>query len=250
MKIQIPKTFMGEPIEGASERYLKGQKTSPPSVPSVTLPAPARNLTDPENYLILPGRSQGSYAYPDLLVAKDRSHPGKNWNDCHAELHKENFSMLTIRQFVDFISELKSGKIYNGQGTKISQTQIDALLEDILTQREPYRAEWLDADFKLVNKILHINYNHRTLNGQLTPQKSEPLEKCLMEDSYAELLGSTNAQGLPTKKAKSGLYFYFPRSDNNSVAGFWADSDWVFLYCNWGPAYSDSGLGVRRAREK
>ena len=52
-------------------------------------------------------------------------------------------------------------------------------------------------------------------------------------------------QGLPNKKVKSGdLYYWYPRSDNNSVAWFFAVSDWASLGCGRFPSVRDSGLGV------
>ena len=85
--------------------------------------------------------------------------------------------------------------------------------------------------------------------------KREPLERCLEDDGWADL-ESLNRQGFPTEKAKIGkyelgktIYFLAPflREDDPEVgfvAGFVADSDGAFLYCYWGPQYSDAVLGV------
>src|SRR3989344_5409991 len=137
-----------------------------------------------ESSIILPGKEYSNYSYPDLLVSMNRTYykAGKDWYDSHKQLQSKDNFMLTIRQFVDFINLLKSGKVYNGLGKEISQRRIDSILDDVLAQRGPCRAEWLDTKFKLVNDVLHINYNHRHVNGQLRPQNSKPLEECLMQD--------------------------------------------------------------------
>jgi len=201
---------------------------------------------------IEPTSTSGSYIFlpeneyhGDLLISKERKYLGLNWHQAHEELAKENSLMLTIRQFIDFLNLLKSENVYDENKNKIPAEQYNSILEDILTQRDPYRAEWLDADFKVINNNLHINYNHKYINGKLTPQKSEPLEACLMEDVYVDL-SSANKQGLPTKKSKSQeIYFYYPRSNNNSVARFRAYSVGVDLNCYVDPRGSNPGLGVR-----
>mgnify|MGYP001578564879 CR=1 FL=1 len=124
--------------------------------------------------------------------------------------------------------------------------------------REPWRAEWLDADFKYLDAkghqvasdkkgTLSINYKHQLKNGVLVPQYGGSLETCLMEDRKIGL-ASMNKQGLPTKEGNDFDY-YSPRKDNNSVARFWASSVRAGLYCYGGPAYSYSSLGVRHVRE-
>ena len=201
-----------------------------------------------ENYIILPGKVYGNYSYPDLLVSMDRYYQGSNWCNSHTKLHNDGFFMLTPRQFIDFISLLKSGNVHNGKGTKLDSAKVNTLLEDILKKKDPYRAEWLDADFKVVNCNLYINYNHRTDNGILKPQNTELLEPCLMKDCYIDLL-SANKQGLPTKKMrKKDIYFYYPRRNNNSVARFDAGSGRVCFNCDGNPLSSNASLGVRHAK--
>ena len=109
--------------------------------------------------------------------------------------------MLSIRQYIDFLQLLKSGNVYDGRGAKLANGRVNEILDEILTKRDPWRAEWLDAYFKDVNGALHINYEHRNVNGQLKPQRNEPLENCVMEDAYVNLF-SANRQGLPTVKRR------------------------------------------------
>ena len=63
-----------------------------------------------------------------------------------------------------------------------------------------------------------------------------------MKDHRVDL-ASFNKQGLPTKEGNDFNY-WFPRSNNNSVARFGANSDRAGLVCNGYPQFSDSALGV------
>ncbi|MGD9275686.1 MAG: hypothetical protein PVJ67_00775, partial [Candidatus Pacearchaeota archaeon] len=58
-------------------------------------------------------------------------------------------------------------------------------------------------------------------------------------------------QGHISKEVKSGnLYYWSPRSDNNSVAWFGVDSVRAFLDCYGDPSGRISGLGVRAVRRE
>ncbi len=212
--------------------------------------------THKKNFLILEGKTHGSYSYPDLYVAKSLSHHSKNWYQCHEALQDEGNSMLTLRQFVDFLNLLKSGKAFDGKGKQVSSSELEAILKEITEQRDPWRAEWLDADFKVIKNKLHLNYEHRHVQGKLQPQRSEPLQGCLMEDKtpgidLEDYLKRATLQGLPPAEVKSGsLYYWKPMSDNNSVAWFGADAGWSNLLCRGDPQDSSSALGVRRRRAK
>jgi len=121
-------------------------------------------------------------------------------------------------------------------------------------------AEWLDADFKVKDKKLYINYNHvLDSNGNLIYKNSEVLDKAtLMEDktpgiSLEDYLTNNNTkQGLPSKNVKSGdFYYWFPGDDNNSVARFDADSGGAGLDGDRDPSsVRDSSLGVFAVKDK
>ncbi len=215
------KTYLGKKVDGAYEKYLEASKDkrNPPEQKI------SENLTaqDKGNYIYLPNRK--------LYVAKERTHFNKNWYQALESLHNENARMLTLAEFVDFLNILRNGN-----------DEFKRIYNEITEVKDPLRTEWIDADFKVINNILHINYNHRTVNGRLTPQTSERLEACLMEDCKVDL-NSFNRQGLPTRKGND-LYYYFPRSDNNSVARFCAGSGGASLDCYGYPGGSDSSLGV------
>jgi hypothetical protein len=181
-----------------------------------------------------------------------------NWSDSlklNLALGNGTFSP---KEFNDYIRLLYLGsqgkiKIYTEKGKPVDSQLCEKYLMDIVKKQNPWRANWLDADFKVKGKDLYINYNHVfDLNGNLVPKNSEILDKnTLMSDKTPGIslddyiLENHTSQGLPNKKVKSGdLYYLNPRSDNNSVARFDAGSGGSGLVCGRSPSYGDSGLGV------
>ena len=202
---------------------------------------------DLSEFIILDGRI-GSY--PDIYLAKYRTNFGSDQYDAHKALHETNSTlfMTTPRMLIDLISDLESGKqLYNGLGNRISSKESKQILDEIVGIRNPIRGERLDASFRIVGKHIFIDYNHRFVDGELKPQSSEPLEDCLMENCYVDIL-SANRQGLPTRRYNNGVYYIYPR--DVTVARFGAISGKVGLYCVWDYRYSDPALGVRRAKIK
>ena len=177
-------------------------------------------------------------------VAKQRSHTGLNWTDTHSQLHQEGLYMPTIPQFIAFVNYLKGD--YQRLGVKEKQ-EAEQILDDILTVRNPWRAEWLDARFEEKGEELYVHYNHRTIKGELKSQ-SEKLEGCLMENKLPGIdleywLNNHTKQGLPKPDNLDGdLCYWGPR--NNRVARFDAYSGRVNLLCDRNPDYSDDSLGV------
>ena len=251
----IQKTIFGKPIEGAYKRYLSEQEKNPPNPgPESGGKALYPSGITLEKYLVLEGKTHGSYSYPDILVSTERTHHNKHWYQTHEELHKEHSFMLSLRQFVDFLNLLKSGKAYYTSGDKAGTQTLNSILDEILAVREPWRSEWLDADFKVINNILHINYSHKFINSQLQPTYSEPLEKCLMENKTPGIdlnywLRNATSQGLPPVKTPNGdLRYWAPASNNNSVAVFDSDAGGAWFDCLGGPSSSISSFGVRQAK--
>ena|SRR3989344_1346729 len=242
--------LLNEPAKGDKD---KGDQPPSPSV-----------IPNREQYIILPTKNHGKYSYPDMLVAMDLTHLGKTWYDTHKLLAAEGDKMLTIRQFVDFVNLIKTGRAFNGAGRPVDKRRLDTILDNITAVRDPYRAEWLDADFKVLDKKFGLfggkvamNYGHTMVNGVLTPTKrDEVLEGYLAEDKKPGIdmndwLARATYQGLPPADVKNGnLWYWQPGKDNNSVARFGASSGWAYLSCDRNPTNSNSSLGVRAAREK
>jgi len=176
-----------------------------------------------------------------LQVAKERTHLGKNWFESHRLLQENGKRMPTLPEFVEILKYTKNNNqdIYDG----------------ITKVESPWRAEWIDADFKQKDGNLCINSKHIYQGENLVHQESKHLQKnTLMEDrdpgiSLDSWINSPTKQGLPSKKTGSGnLYYWAPMSDNNSVAWFCAGSGRAGLYCDGDPSGSDSNLGVRAVR--
>ena len=206
------------------------------------------SIPSPEQYILLPGRAHGSYEYPDTLIAKGRSIQSKKWQEAQDALKAEGKFMPTIRQYADFLNLLKSGNAYDGKGHAIAKSELDSILKDIITVRDPWRAEWLDASFSKQGEQFYIKYHTFNSAGSLE-QVTEPLQECLMQDKISGInledwLKKANEQGLPSPKAKQGrLYYWCPREGR--VAGFDASSNGANLDCDWDPQTSNSALGVR-----
>ena len=195
----------------------------------------AVNLSD---YLLLPSH--------DIYVAKERSLKGNNWHNTHKEAHKQKARMLTLKEFADFLLLLRSGKAEDGLGNKIAKAELDNLYLDITEVRDPYRAEWLDAKFEVINGVLNLNYLHRISRKVSIPRYSVPLETCVMKNCKVEL-SSFNNQGIPTKE---GTDFNYWAPTKGRVARFIADAGGADLDCDGYPDSSYGGLGVRLVREK
>jgi len=194
----------------------------------------------------------------------ERTHQNNGWYETHEILAQEGAFMPTIRQFVDFLNLLKSGKAFDGRGKSIDKRKLDSVLDDILTVRDPWRSEWLDADFKVLDKKLKVfggkvvmNYEHRIVNGNLSAsRKDEVMEGYLAQDKKPGIdvndwLSRATYQGLPPQDVGEGkLWYWQPGKDNNSVAGFYAYSGRAGLFCYWDPSLRNSNLGVRAVRKK
>jgi len=236
---------MGVPVNSATlERVLKGTASAPKTQ---TPQVPAQNATPQNGYIFVPSIG--------LYVAKQRTLQGSDWYNCHKQLLANGERMPTIPEFVEFLKYLRA----NPTGVKDApQSEVESILDDILTVKAPYSGEWLDADFKvkgkLMSKKLYINYNHELKGGNLEPKNSELLEESLMKDMTPGIdldswLNNPTKQGLPQKKiSKGNLYYWYPRDDDNSVAGFVANSDGASLYCDGTPGGRGAGLGVRAIR--
>jgi hypothetical protein len=198
------------------------------------------------NYSIPASNSSDDFVYVpsiNLYVARQRTLQGKNWFECHKELQNQGERMLTLPEFVEFL--------------KYTENNLPEVYKDITEVKNPWRAEWIDADFKTKGRNLYVNSSHiLDSKGNLIPQVSEILDRnTLMIDSRISLgdfLHRNNtSQGLPTKNVESGgLYYWYPRSDNNSVARFGAGSGRTSFDCDGNPSSRDSDLGVRAVRHE
>jgi len=232
MTIKLPTSIAGYDGKAEYERIVNGKEEEP-----IANPVQHSNVKDTQDFIYVPSIN--------LYVARERTFLNETWTDCHKLLQAEEERMLILPEFIEF---LKYCKINNPD-----------IYEEITAIRSPWRAEWIDADFKVKGKDLHINYNHiLDSSGNPIPKNSEILDKnTLMEDknpgiSLEDYLNNNHTnQGLPNKSIHSGdLYYWYPRSDNNSVAWFSTGSDWTYLLCYRNPSSQYPSLGVRAAKQR
>jgi hypothetical protein len=235
MKIQIPKTFMGKPVAGSLERVLNSNGNSTPDPSSNPPTNPPTTVPDLQGYIYVPAIG--------LYLAKQKTHHNLNWHKTHEELAKENLRMPTIYEFKEYLRYLRQ----NQSGVADASAQeVTTILDDILTVRSPWRAEWLDARFEQRENELYLIERNNPSNAKL-------LELCLMEDKtpgidLEEWLNNSTKQGLPNPKTKQGqLHYWYPRA--NYVAWFVADSDWASLGYSRIPTFMNSSRGVFAVRE-
>jgi hypothetical protein len=181
------------------------------------------------------------------------------------------YKMPLLAQHTEFRKLIRLGSeeqivVYDATGTPVKREELEQIHDEVSGMRGPWRGELLDADFKFENEVLylnffkvrdgifHLNSDHELVANELIPRVSEPLEDCIMVNSYIDL-NSFNRQGMPTNRSDvqqyilgQNIYYIKPSKDNNSVAWFGADSNRVYLICYADPTNSVSFLGVRRAK--
>ena len=230
-------------VTGVSSVNMPSKIAISEEAPKVIFPESKTDI-NLEDYIFLPNHN--------LYVAKQKALYKKNWYQTHKELNKEGARMLTIRELVDFLILLQSNDVEDGLENKLTESEVALIRNEILEQRDPWRAERLDAKFSLSNDQLYINYNHRMVDDKLEPQNTELLEDCLMEDKRISLdywLKNATNQGLPPSNTPDGDLWYWHPS-NNTVVGFDALAIGADLSCSRAPQNSSVAFGVRRAREK
>ena len=231
MTLKIPSSIGGKDSKKAYEKIAN-------AIPEQEIPSPNTNSsTNIDSNL-----STDDFIYVpsiNLYVAKQRTLLNSNWNECQEVLHKENSKILTIPEFKEFL--------------KYSKTNFPDIYNEITEVRDPWRAEWLDADFKVEKKDLMV-YSHIFDNGKIIKKKQKLDSNTLMLDktpgiSLDDWLKDSTNQGLPKENILDGdLYYWAPMKDNNSVGWFYAFSGWAYLSCNWYPSDLSDSLGVRAVK--
>jgi len=266
-----------EGLEALASELLLPVKTNNETLESVTPP----NLRNPASYIFLPAKSHGSYSYSNTWVAKKRlgfdkdvekvakklnltvqnTAKEKDGHDYMGSINNkqsldinEALGNITLnqRQYIDLFLLLKSGNVLDGNTARVSKSDIESMLDEMLGKRDPWRGEWASNRFRDVGGTLNIIYP--IFKGGKWQEAIEPLEHYVKENCYVDL-ASFNKQGMPTRKSAQqeykfgeNIYFWYP--SDGTVAGFGADSDRAGLGCGGGPSFSLESLGVRVARAK
>jgi hypothetical protein len=191
------------------------------------------------------GEQKKDYVYVPslgLYISENRYHDNQTWNKTQEILHKEGRRMPTIPEFIAFLKYLRSPE------GKTTIKNSEKILDEVYTVREPWRSEWLDANFGADSRGPIVTYHSFDKNGNIA-KNTEALENYLDQDKTPGIdldswLNNHTKQGLPKYSCKSGkLYYWSPVSEY--VARFYADSDRAGLVCGRNPDSRGAGLGVR-----
>ncbi|MDD5649480.1 MAG: hypothetical protein PHF86_03555 [Candidatus Nanoarchaeia archaeon] len=272
MKLKIPTTIFGEPIEGAMERRFPKDNSNTiidPVVPDINrLPMEVNSNINLSDYVQLD--MFGLYG-KQVIISKFEipKANNKNYEDTHRFVLDQGLYIPTPVIFINFLSKVieaynKKIELFDGQGNKIQEKEINDmylhLTKDHISSYNVKGKEgawtWLNARFIKgqfndldLETVIGIN------NNQLQTKK-ESLSRYLNETCYVDLNPHFNHQGLPKQEAKSSnqeykqgknVYFWKPIKDR--VAGFNAFSGGADLYCNWNPHGTDVALGVYTCAE-
>ncbi len=280
---QQPSTPTSDPVSPAQP----DENTQPINTPIVNYNL---NKSNPKDFVVLPARPYGIYSYPETAVCiyrlgknsqveevgkylgittentakeltNNKEYIGNiNWEQGMKIVLGLNGTPLTPRQGIDFLDLLVSNQAKDLEGKSIGAKECARVVREIIGKENPWRSEWLDANFKYLDSrgkptsvkgTFYIDHSHKLQKGVLVPTR-ELMLPYLEESKWLDLnslLAGSNPHGIPTTSVKDGkdIYFYKPPQDNNSVAGFVAGSGGADLDCGGDPSGSDSSLGVRFA---
>ena len=249
---------------------------------------PTRAVSNPESYILLPGKTHGTYSYPDLVVSMHRlgysadvdkavkwmrqnndwknlqlknsqkeadgtDYIGNmNWNIALTLNKKIGNMTLNPRQFIDFKELLEAGIAGKSKVHNGLGKKIDEpLLTAVYNEICEVRDPWRSEwlDAAFSEQNGALYITtDHNLQGYNLKGRPELLEDHVSEDSWIDVT-SFNRQGLPTKKSRAQkLYYYSPVAGR--VARFYANSNGASLGCYGNPTDSNSSLGVRPVRKK
>jgi hypothetical protein len=240
MTYKIPKTFRGQTEEQMEQAYNEIVNRTPDEKPSEQVKQEEKTSFDNPDFIYVPSIN--------LYVAKQRTLVCNavstlNWDSYQEKLHSENSKMLTILEFREFLNYTK--------------TNFPEIYSEITEVRNPWRGEWLDANFKIENKELFVCYhvfeNNKIIFKREKLDKGTLIKKKTSGISLDSWLNNTNStnQGLPKDNINSGnLHYWCSMKNHNSVARFYVDSDRAYLNCNTDSFDGSSHIGVRAVKEK
>lgn len=165
-----------------------------------------------------------------------------------------------MKQEIDYLHLLYLGsqdkiKVYDTSGKQVDSKLCEKLLMDTIKKQSPWRAEWIDTDYKTNGEDLESRSGHIfDKKGNIINYDSEILhEDTLKKNKQIDVIDfitkNHTKQGHISKDVKSGsFYFWKPGSDNNSVARFNANAGRASVNCYWVPSGGGPSLGVRAAK--
>jgi hypothetical protein len=248
MGIEIPKKIFGREVEGAMERALRKAEKDNSSTANnaVGEPVNVQSNIDRAKYIKIPNANS--------LIAREEAYHNNNFENTHRALVDDGLYMPTVdlwmRHFVNVVKAARSKtKLLDGNGNEISRDDTIDLYKYLTSDHRDGCWTWLDAKFEpgSGNLGLNLKAGHRVVNGNLVARIDEPLVLNVEEDCYVGF--GINHQGFPRTKVKNqnyrqgkNIFFFYPRE--NTVAGFYADSDRTDLDCDRNPSFRNASLGV------
>ena len=158
-----------------------------------------------------------------------------NWKESMMLPQFLGVKATNLNEEVDYMHLLYLGsqnkiKVYDVSGKQVDSKLCEKLLMDKIQPKAPWRANWIDADYKTGEQGLEVHSNHIfDKQGNIINYKSEILsEDTLKENKQIDVINfitkNHTSQGQISKNVKSGdFYSYSPGNDNNSVS--WLDAD-------------------------
>jgi hypothetical protein len=257
VKITIPKTFMGIPVNDETMRKVLERTPINPSV--VNLPVnPNAPVASTGDYWEIPNvnyrGNTGNVQILKTLLDNGSSKTQDEWTQYSEQARKAG--QFYLPDYPLFFSTLERAYTLKANPT------IEEARKKI---QEFSRAKWLMTLTRIryankgSDKIVHnhgmsdeyeIEEPFVGQDGKIPAGSSETL--------YQKLLGTqssvANIDSVFRWLNGTDTYLYRlnskPKSVDGRVARFGADSYWAVLYCNRDPAVTDAGLGVRFVRAR
>ncbi len=189
---------------------------------------------------------------PDTNVLISKEEKFKDhlvWRSSHWALGREGLFMLTIPLFIKHYKNVKNAakgetSLYDGDNNLISQAYAKKLRRKLFSDCET----WLDAHFKLIDKKMHVVYNHRSKDGTIVID-SDIITETLDDEtllgpykwprylSLSSWLDNPTNQGLPRKSTKKASFedLTYSPPEHDRVAAFFASGITSGLLCTYEP---------------
>lgn len=201
---------------------------------------------NPQDYALIQEEDQAVYA-----ISMTQGYNGDNQKDTTTKVLKAGLGVPRasrfIRQWLN-VNQASQGKgvLYDASGNLIEGDRLKKYTHTL------NHNHWVWSPESFRKGEGHLGLDIVTISGlnkKGNPiYKTEPLERCLGDDCYADL-DSANSQGFLTQIAKTQkyepgktVYFYYPRQD--SAVRFGAPSGAADFDCDGDPQCSVDGLGV------
>jgi len=169
---------VSDPVVSIPPIIPQSPVTQPQNIPILSYDLSKAN---PKHFLVLPARTYGNYSYSDTAVclyrlgknsqveqvgkalslpyedtAKELTNDSKyignvNWEQGMKLVLGLNGTPLTTRQGLDFLALLVSGQAKDLNGNLLGANECQRVIREILGKENPWRSEWLDANFKYLN---------------------------------------------------------------------------------------------------